>query len=380
MTTQFADMATRIMQAADYFAFFGPASNPASHIKQVYRSAARIVHPDAHNGKPTWEQASEAFKRLGCFYAEADQMVGYGLYGQPKTLVTWTTRKGVHEVFRPLGNGDLCATFNARTRLADGSDQQITFCKVATSTSDHDLLQAEVKALRLLRADHTDPDVHPFFPEVIDSFAHREAGKPTRQVNVLSALEGFYTLTEVNVAFPDGLEAIHMAWIWRRVLWALGHAHKHGVIHGALLPSHVMILPEQHGLVLVDWCYASLLDDSGQFTPIKAAVGGYKDWYPKEVFAKQPPSPATDLIMAARCMIELTGGNPLTGNYPALASIPKPFRAFFRGCLSPTPTARPQDALQLLGEFDRLLQSLGRPYYPRKFIPFAMPEGLATNP
>lgn len=375
MTTQFNDVATRIETAADYFAFFGPADDPADHVKRTYRRDARVVHPDQHIGQQTHDRAASVFGRLTGFYDQAIEMAGYGLYGQPATLVTWTSKRAVHQVFRPLGSGDLCALFAARTAPSDGGDRRVTFCKVAVNAGDRDLLQTEAKALRLLRADSTDAALHPFFPEVVDSFAHRETGKPARQVNVFSMLEGFYTLTEVRKAFPGGLEAIHMAWIWRRMLWALGYAHKSGVIHGALLPEHVMILPEQHGVVLVDWCYASVKEDADQFTPIKAAVGAYKDWYPKGVFDKQPPSPATDLVMAARCMIELTGGDPLTGNYPASTRTPKAFRAFFKGCLSPVQTARPQDALQLLAEFDQLLQSLGGPYYPRKFVKFAMPQG-----
>ena len=45
--------------------------------------------------------------------------------------------------------------------------------------------------------------------------------------------------------------------MWRRLLTALGWAHRARLVHGAVFPEHVLIHPELHGLVLVDWCYAT---------------------------------------------------------------------------------------------------------------------------
>lgn len=375
MTTQFEDAATRIESATGYYELFGPAGDdPAAQVRQTYRRYARIVYPDLNQGNGQHGRAEEVFKRLADFYEQAQRMVREGTYGEPVLLLTWTTRRSVHEVLRQHRDGDLCATFAATTRPVKGGDNRATFCKVAKDSADNDLLQTEAAVLKRLRGDNSKPELHPFYPELIDTFEHREARQPGRRVNVLAELKGFYTLAEVSRAFPDGLEAVHMAWIWRRILWGLAHAHELHVVHGAILPQHVMVLPEQHGVVLIDWCYASMSDDDATpLSPIKAIVGTRKDWYPQEVLAKQAPSAATDLAMAARCMIELMGGDPLTGNFPAANQTPRAFRAFFRGCLTRQQSMRPQNAFGLLGEFDRLLQDLGQPYYPRKFRKFVMP-------
>ncbi len=166
-----------------------------------------------------------------------------------------------------------------------------------------------------------------------------------------------------------------MAWMWRRLLFVLGYVHRRGIVHGAVLPAHVMILPAQHGLVLVDWCYSSIAsDDSNGNPPIKAIVEAYRGWYPEEVLKKQVPGPATDIAMATRCVVQLMGGDPLTGNLPD--RVPVPFRAFFKGCLAVRQAARPDDAWGLLHEFDELLEHLGPPYFPRRFRPFTMPTGV----
>ena len=148
---------------------------------------------------------------------------------------------------------------------------------------------------------------------------------------------------------------------------ALGFAHVNGVVHGAVLPTHVLIHPEKHGLVLVDWSYA-VREPETSGERVKVASAEYEQWYPPEVKSKEIPSPALDIYMGAECMVYLLGGNPVTGNLPN--SVPKAIRAFFRGCTPLGPKQRPSDAWGLQEEFDDLLERLwGR----RRFRPFAMP-------
>ena len=143
--------------------------------------------------------------------------------------------------------------------------------------------------------------------------------------------------------------------MWRRLLVAVGAAHRAGVIHGAVLPEHVMIHPAEHGLVLVDWCY-SCAAPAGR---LRAVVRRYLRWYPPEVLAGHPAGPGLDIWLATRCMTELIGGQ-----------IPARMATFARGCLLASPHRRPQDAWLLLAEFDELLERL---YGPRTYRPFAMP-------
>ncbi len=374
MTQASADLesaATEITGAANYLALFGPGGNdPAAHVKQTYRRFSRLVHPDLHmNGN--YHRAEAVFKRLGELYADAERAIDANNYGRT-TAVTVKTRRATHVVADLLGYGDLSATYGALSHI--GGRERQTFLKVVQRPGDRDLLQTEAIALKRLRGAGTDPDLHPFVTELVDSFVYAETGKPRRQANVLGRLEGFVTLEQIKQAFPGGLDPLHAAWIWRRLLVALGFAHDNNVVHGAVLPSHVMVLPPQHGVVLADWCYASLRDDShADYPPIKAIVNRYQKWYPAEVQAKLAPGPATDLMMAARCMVDVMGGDALTGNLPD--RVPRALRAFFKGCLPRALSQRPQNAWQLLGEFDELLARMGPPYFPRKFRIFTMPAG-----
>src|SRR5262249_15608964 len=141
-----------------------------------------------------------------------------------------------------------------------------------------------------------------------------------RRINVLRYDTGFHTLEQVHAQHP-ALDGVHIAWIFNRLLTVLGFCHRQKIIHGAVLPCHVLIDAPSHGLRLVGW---------GQSVapgrPIVAVPARYWDWYPPEVHKKQPVGPATDLFLAARCIVYLAGGDPVTNWMPE--TVPLPLRRF----------------------------------------------------
>jgi serine/threonine protein kinase len=161
----------------------------------------------------------------------------------------------------------------------------------------------------------------------------------------------WYSLADVMSAYPDGLHPKDAAWMWRRLLFAVGYAHSAGVVHGAIVPEHVIIEPEQHGLALIDWCYSKMTP----FGPLTAIVPNRRDLYPADVFDKKPVSEATDIYMATKTMELLLNDQT-----------PSQIRAFIRGCT----VARANDAWRLREEFDDLIVRL---WGARKFRPFSMP-------
>lgn len=372
MTADTLDATAQILNAASFYELFGacPAGvEPTVHVKSTYRQLARQTHPDIDKSA----QAHDVFSKLADMFRLAIEACERGTYDQPQVLATVQSRKATHCIQHAWKAGDLCNTYRAESQLKNGKTLG-AFCKIAQNAADNDLLKVEATTLKTLRSDTTKAVFHAYFPELLDSFSYAD-GSQKRQANVLDALDGFYSLAEVRQVYVDGITPLDMAWMWRRILWALSYVHDLGIVHGALLPDHILIQPQQHGVILVDWCYASVTDNGTQ-PALTAIVDRYRDWYPSEVFAKQTPSAATDLVMAARCMVYVMGGDPITGNFTN-NRVATPFRAFFRGCMQTAQAARPQDALQLLAEFDELLERLGSPYYPRRFRPFAMPTGVA---
>jgi hypothetical protein len=298
---------------------------------RAYRRLARLVHPDT--GGPR-----EAFDRLTALW-------------HAHGPVTVRTRRGTYTLAPAPVRGDLANLYAAGDAMV----------KIPRDPAVNDLLEREAIALRQLPQDG-DGRFLPYVPRLLESFRHRDESTGTeRRANVLGRLDGFHTLAEVREAYPGGVDPRDVAWMWRRLLVALGFAHRAGVLHGAVLPEHVLIQPGAHGLVLVDWCYSvpGCHPDGGDRVP--AMVPGRADWYPPEVAAREPAGPGTDIHLATRCMTYLMAGRA-----------PKALRAFAGGCLLRARNRRPQDAWRLLADLDDLLERL---YGPRRFRPFHLPAG-----
>ncbi|MER5332450.1 serine/threonine protein kinase [Micromonospora sp. NPDC002717] len=293
-----------------------------------YRELVAALHPDrVPADSAVRAEATEAFVRV---------------------TTRWRARRvtvlGGYRIGAPAHSGDLADLYDV------GADRLL---KLPRRPTDNDLMAREAHALRAL-AERGDPRYLPYVPRLVEEFRHRDPDTGAeRRVTVLATAPGLHDLTEVRRAYPDGLDARDAAWMWRRLLVALGLAHRAGVVHGAVLPPHVLIEPDGHGVVLVDWCFSVV--DGGA---VPALVPGHEDWYPAEVVAKRPCGPGTDIAMATRCMTWLMGPRA-----------PRELLAFAQGCLRPALNARPGDAWRLLRELDEVLDRL---YGPRTFRPFTL--------
>ncbi|MET8120939.1 serine/threonine protein kinase [Micromonospora sp. NPDC005291] len=260
----------------------------------------------------------------------------------------WQARQvtilGDYRLGTPAHSGDLADLYDV------GADRLL---KLPRQPTDNDLMGREAHALRTI-AERGDPRYLPYVPRLVDGFRHRDTvSGAERRINVLATTPGLHNLDEVRRAYPDGLDARDVAWMWRRLLVVLGLAHRAGIVHGAVLPRHVLIEPDAHGVVLVDWCFSAPVGST-----IPALVPGHEDWYPQEVTAKRPCRPGTDIAMASRCMSWLMGPRA-----------PRELHGFAQGCRQRSLDARPDDAWRLLRELDQVLDRL---YGPRTFRPFTL--------
>jgi hypothetical protein len=313
---QTAAQAIQLIEAA-----YGPGDLFGSaDASRRYRRMARLTHPDACPGDP---RAAAAFAKLAGLWQEYQS----------------DARRGVL-----VARGDLANLYQTARGLL----------KITRDPADNDLIDREARALAQLRR-AAEPRHAPYFPQLAEIRRIRDPRTGAeRRGNVITRLDGFRSLAELRAAFPGGVDPRDAAWMWRRLLVALGAAHRAGVVHGAVLDEHVMIHPAEHGLVLVDWCYSA-----PPGLPLTAVVARHRDRYPPEILGRGPAGPDTDIWLATLCMTGLVGG-----------LMPAPLAAFARGCVLVSPRRRPDDAWALLAELDELL---GRLYGPRKFRPFAIP-------
>jgi hypothetical protein len=324
----FAEAVVRIGAARS----FGELVDASGDAGSAYRRLVKIVHPDvAPAGQGP--AATAAFARLGELWAQRDG-----------TLLV--TERGRYRVGGLVAAGDLADLYDV--------DGGAALLKLPRSPADNDLMAAEAAALTRLARDG-EPRHRAYAPRLRDSFTHEDQTSGVRRTAaVLDRCHGFVPLTEVARAYPDGVDPRDAAWMWRRLLVGLGWAHRAGVVHGAVLPEHVLIHPGEHGLTLVDWCYSVA---PGEHVP--ALVERHRDQYPPEVLNRRPAGPATDIHLATGTIRRLMGDRA-----------PAPMRRFAAGCLQSAPRMRPQNAWKLLAELDELLNNL---YGPRRFRAFALP-------
>jgi hypothetical protein len=302
----FDEAVPRIM-AAERFSDLGTGGSDAVH---AYRKWVKLVHPDTVSAARR-ATATQAFARLSALYHERGDA--------HRPTGTLRTRNGVYRIEDTFASGDIA-------ELLDTGD---TLLKIPRDPADNDLMRAEADALLKLRT-NGDARFRAYAPRLIETFTHEDHDHRRRTVNVIRRQRGMRRLSTTET-LEDGV------WIWRRLLTALGWAHRAGVIHGAILEPHVLIHPEHRGLVLVDWCYSG-------HRP-RAIVKAREVAYPPEVLNDRTATPATDIYMATGLMTRLLGPR-----------MPQRLKQFAAGCIYQAPRMRPQDAWALLAELDEIIR------------------------
>jgi hypothetical protein len=260
---------------------------------------------------------------------------------------------------RILGVGDV-----ADVHLASAAGHNGHYAmKISRVDGAAPMLANEWRVLSTLLARAAAADSHygRYFPAPAEWFPATQ-GQIHKRVNVFAYRPGFYTLEQVRQRYPSGLDGRHLAWIFKRLLTAIGFTHRCGWVHGAVLPPHALLQADEHGLQLVGWGHAV---HAG--ARIRTISTRYRDWYPTEVLRKKKAGPATDVFLAAKCLVYLGGGDPRTDQMPGF--MPQQMQWFLKRCLFPNPAGRPGDAWALLDEFDRLLLGL---YGPPAFYHLTM--------
>ena len=368
----------------DLFEDIEPNRRDHAHreIARIYRQILLVIHPDHHSGTDL-AIANACMMQLEKLRHEAITKIDKGTYGDRRAVVPVApvpkiepqivkTPKAEYLVEEVLGHGDL-ATVYAASMTAGGKRRRVAF-KLANHPGDNDLLEHDAAILSSLERRRATSSTlvsrngFRFIPRFVDAFKLRGASKTLRHVSVLKAYEGYVSLSEILEEYPSGMDFRDVAWIFKRMLYALWFVHTDlKIVHGAIVPAHVLVHPIEHGAKLIDWSYA-VENWPTQTGHVKAISTSFEGYYPPEILAKKPPTPQTDIYMAAKCAIALLGGDPSTNAVPT--TVPAPIRSFLQSCLLASQHRRPNDAGQLLEEFDQLLlQIVGNPTYRQLVMP-----------
>lgn len=164
------------------------------------------------------------------------------------------------------------------------------------------------------------------------------------------------TLAEV-VEKNNGLEPEHVCWIAERVLNALRYLHFNSVVHGDVKPQNIIIQPDTHQVVLVDYGLSLV-------RPRKDTINkGYTPFFASpEQERGMPLLPESDLFSLGVTMIYALGGDTAARQVPA--STPDPLCKFIKKLVAFSALNRPnwtkEDLCQTLSDVRE--KAFGRRY------------------
>lgn len=292
----------------------------------------------------------------------------------PLPVIKNTTTREAHTFWDHLledENGVIVETenFESEGLLADGDICDVHLCtlnsetkgimKVARLSVDNDLVENEAEVLQaLFPKESPEEEFYRYLPRLLHTSLYEK-----RRVNVLPYFNEHVSFEAIQAAYPEGISHLDVAWMYKRLLVAIGFAHIRGYVHGAVLPPHFLVHPKNHGGRLLDWCYATKIG-----SPIRAISTSLRSFYPPEVFKKEAANPTVDIYMAAKCIVHLLGGDVSSNEMPE--RVPLPIQEFFRRSLASLDSLRPPSAWDLHDEFDELLKKV---VGPRTYRVFEMP-------
>lgn len=265
-----------------------------------------------------------------------------------------------------LGSGDACQVYRGRWSVRLG---ELVVIKVLRSLGDADLLQREWDQLGRLHASTAQGASHfvTRLPQPIAQGVIKEDGGE-RPLSVYGWQSGFlHTLEEVTGEFADGVSGNICVWMFKRLLELLGFSHATGVVHGAVIPPHVLVHPRDHGATLIGWSAATAWSPSKK-EPLPAVSRDWRAFYPEEVARERWVSPAADLAMAARCVLRAAGARTFDEPGNLAGDLGKLVVAAARG--------EHDDAWALREQVDREASIV---YGPPSYHPLRMPGWIALG-
>jgi DnaJ domain len=330
-----------------------------AEIHRAYIALARKYHPDATGGDKTKEERFKEIVQAHEVLSDPEKRKRYDALGTAASIVI-PSKRGKYTVETRIASGDLADVYKACRE-----DGLSVVLKIAKHPAVNDLLECEHKRLIAMWPDGADKTKYGYYylPRPVDSFLVDDGKR--RRINVFEHIADHGTLQDVRQMFPEGVEFRHGVWMFNRLLEALRFVHDvKGQIHGALVPSNVLIWldPQGHLIKLLGWGHSGRIGEK-----IGSVSQEWKTCYPPEVFTKRGATPATDIYMAAKLTIYVLGGNVVTGSMPL--NVPTYLQNFLRGCLL-SQGQRPQNAWALHEELRRHMEKY---YGPKQFVPFTNP-------
>lgn len=304
--------------------------------KKELRGLLKLAHPDLHPDNKV--KAEKAFIHINSLWNLRNASTSNARPTTSSTSSNIITKKNEYHHLKTVRKSNGVETY----RGID-SNGNVAFLLVSTHPKIGEMLMEGVKNLKTVKSNLTDL-YKEFFPDTTDAFRIAQDGR--KLFGITQTLpEKNYTLREVLEDYPEGIDGRDVAWIYRRMLVAVGNMHDANIGHGAPTLDAFLINPDTHDLQLTDWQFSKELG-----ADINMVTNDIKHHYEADkVITRQK-----DLRILTATALTLIDKNT-----------PRQLKAFLKG-MKRYPTEYAQEALH---EFDEILKEV---YGPRTFHEFKM--------
>lgn len=342
-------------------------------LKASYRALSLMVHPDklATLSSSVQKKGTLVFEKLTEAYDRAERAIDAGTYGKAIgaeslneiAAIELQSSKSTYTLEeKAFAYGDFSVLYRGRS-----SDGKNVIAKISSTPPHNIWLEQEAKTIERF---HTKPElmeVGKYIPTILDGFYVTNGSKRYR-VNVWEDKPHLLSIKDLIDAFYEGMDPRDAAWICRRILGQVATASMAGLVHGAIVPDHVMVDIESHDPISIGWSHAIPKGDT-----LTHIIDRWRAYYPPEVFARQPVDTRSDIFMAGKTMIALLGGDPTTNKMPKV--VPASMAAVVKRCVDADPAKRFQTGKEALDEMTRVVKA----EWGRTFRKLVIPEPLPQN-
>ena len=281
-------------------------------IKKTYRKYARITHPDLHPDSDK-ELASRVTALLNEFYEKAEKELKEGIYyitdlksiyKMKESMFEIDIKKSKYKFYEAIAEGDVSVAYYG----LDDKDNEVIL-KYAIDESDNELIDKEYELLNKL--DHISI---PKVTKKVKIDGHSSLIMPKVDGITLDYLINNY----------GAIEDKHVAWILERMLSSIGYLHYNKIVHGNIKPENLIINPETHNVVLLDYSMC-IMDANKSDAKYKIINDHYSPTY---IESGERVIPHVDIYGVGKIAIELLGGDLRSNGMPISSNIR--LRSFIR--------------------------------------------------
>jgi serine/threonine protein kinase len=300
-------------------------------VQAAFKALAAKYHPDRPTGDAKLFAEMSAARDI---LVDSGKRRDYDRTLRKDATKTGKTVIGSYEVIKFLAEGAMGRTYVVRHLLTN--KLAVLKACLEVGPEHEEIMLNEARAIWDIR--------HYAFPSI------RE---------VMKLEDGAVAIVMTYVAGPTVEQAVkhlgpiepeHVGWIFERLLAGLNYLHANGVIHGDIKPQNVVLQPESHGAIMIDFGL-SMVKPTGK----SHNIGFTNHFSPPEQLSadRKPLIPETDLYSLGMTMLYALTGKMATRNDPMPRNVPKELWNFIQRLTNPDIRLRPSwdtDLLRELGE------------------------------